>query len=274
MIRRLDSDLESFKTLTFSPGLNVILAAKSPGASDRQSRNGAGKTSFVELVHFLFGADARPDSIFRSKALCDWTFNASVEIGGKTFSISRSGKSSSQVYIDGDMEDWPVDSHPEFFRVQRQLTNRQWKNVLGALWFGLPSDGNNTDKFKPSYRSLFSFAARRQESGGFQDPMQHSTMQQRWDRQATICYLLGLDSTIPGRFQELRNQEKLAKQLRKAASSGELGRYFGKAAKLRTQLTVAEAHTDRLRVQIDAFRVVPEYKELEREASEITGSDQ
>ena len=101
--------------------------------------------------------------------------------------------------------------------------------------------------------------------------MQHSTMQQLWDQQTTICYLIGLDWTIPGHFQELRGQEKIAKELRRAASSGELGRYFGKAAELRTQLALAEARTDRLRARLDAFHVVPEYKELEREASEITG---
>ena len=69
MIRQVSGDRESFKTLTFGPGLNVILADKSRGASDRQSRNGAGKTSFVELVHFLCGADAKPAGIFRSEAL-------------------------------------------------------------------------------------------------------------------------------------------------------------------------------------------------------------
>lgn len=83
MIRSVGADRESFKTLTFGPGLNVILADKSQGASDRQSRNGAGKTSFVELVHFLFGADARPAGIFRSDALRDWTFTAAVEVGGE-----------------------------------------------------------------------------------------------------------------------------------------------------------------------------------------------
>ena len=82
--------------------------------------------------------------------------------------------------------------------------------------------------------------------------------------------MIGLDATLPGRFQELRGQERVARELRRAATSGELGRYFGKAADLRTQLTLAEARTDRLRTQLDAFQVVPEYKELEREASEIT----
>ena len=107
MIRQLSSDLESFKTLTFGPGLNVILADKSEGASDLQSRNSAGKTSFVELVHFLFGADARPNSIFRSEALSDQAFSASVDIGGKTYSVSRSGKKPSRVWIDGDVSNWP-----------------------------------------------------------------------------------------------------------------------------------------------------------------------
>ena len=270
MIRQLSSDLESFKTLTFGPGLNVILADKSEGASDLQSRNGAGKTSFVELVHFLFGAAATPKSIFRSAALGDWTFSASVDIGGKTCSISRSGKKPSRICIDGDIEDWPVDSHNEFFPVHHELPNEQWKNALGARWFGLSAHGS-AEQFQPGLRSLFSFVARRQEGGGFQQPMKHSSMQQPWDQQTTICYLIGLDWTIPGRFQELRSQEKVARELRRAASAGELGRYFGKAAELRTQLTLAEARTDRLRTQIDSFNVVPEYKELEREASGITG---
>ncbi len=100
--------------------------------------------------------------------------------------------------------------------------------------------------------------------------MQHSSMQQPWDQQVSICYLLGLDWSIPGKFQELRSREKVAQELRKAARAGDLGRFFGKAADLRTRLTVAEARSVRLRRQLDNFQVVPEYKELEREANEIT----
>ena len=270
MIRELNSDVASFKTLTFGSGLNIILADKSQDATDLQSRNGAGKTSFVEMVHFLFGAGARPQSIFRSEALSEWTFTVSVDIGENRYLVSRGGRKPGRVQIEGDVNGWPVVNQRELFSSSRQISNEQWKNILGTLWFGLPADGG-ADRFRPTFRSLFSFVARRQESGGFQHPMQNSTMQQRWDRQATVCYLVGLDWTIPGRFQELHGQERVAKELRKAATSGELGRYFGNAAELRTQLTLAEARTSRLRAQIDAFQVVPEYRELEREASEITG---
>src|SRR3546814_7409391 len=59
-------------------------------------------------------------------------------------------------------------------------------------------------------------------------------------------------------------------ELRKAAKDGGLGRYFGTAADLRTKMTVAEARARRLRDQVSTFTVVPEYSEMEQEASRIT----
>lgn len=271
MIRRFGSDLSSFKTLTFGPGLNILLADKSEGANDRQSRNGAGKTSFIELVHFLFGADARKESIFRSDALAPWTFDVAVDIANDTISAARSGAKPSQILVNGPVESWPIKPRFDERAGLFELSNENWKANLGHLWFGLPiAGGDETGRFQPSFRSLFSYFVRRQLSGGFLQPMQHSTMQQTWDQQVSICYLLGLDWTIPGRFQELRGQEKVAQELRKAARSGDLGRFFGKAADLRTRLTIAEARTERLRTQLENFEVVPEYKALEREANDIT----
>lgn len=271
MIRRFGSDLASFKTLAFKPGLNILLADKSEGANDRQSRNGAGKTSFVELVHFLFGADARKESIFRSDALVEWTFDVAVDVAGEAISAARSGAKPSRLLINGPVEAWPILPQFDAAAGLYELSNESWKANLGKLWFGLPlSAGDAAERFQPSFRSLFSYFARRQLSGGFQQPMQHSAMQQAWDQQVSICYLLGLDWTIPGKFQELRGQEKVAQELRKAARSGDLGRYFGKAADLRTRLTIAEARSVRLRQQLASFEVVPEYKELEREANVLT----
>jgi uncharacterized protein YydD (DUF2326 family) len=271
MIRGFGSDLASFKTLTFKPGLNILLADKSEGANDRQSRNGAGKTSFIELVHFLFGAAAGKDSIFRSDPLAGWTFDVAVDIAGDAISAARSGTKPSRIVVNGPVETWPIppqfDSRSGLF----ELSNENWKSNLGQLWFGLPiSDGDEAERFQPSFRSLFSYFVRRQNSGGFQHPMQHSGKQQAWDQQVSICYLLGLDWSIPGRFQELRAQEKVAQELRKASRSGDLGRFFGKAADLRTKLTIAEARAIRLRQHLESFEVVPEYKALEREANEIT----
>jgi uncharacterized protein YydD (DUF2326 family) len=270
MIRRFSSDLASFKSLAFKAGLNILLADKSEGATDRQSRNSAGKTSFVELVHFLFGGEVRKESIFRSDALNDWTFDVAVDVGGETISAARCGAKPGRLLVNGDISSWPLRGTLDEKAGMYELSNEAWKANLGAIWFGLPLVADDTERFQPSFRSLFTYFARRQQSGGFQQPMQHTSMQQPWDQQVSICYLLGLDWSIPGKFQELRGQEKVAQELRKAARSGDLGRFFGKAADLRTRLTVAEARAKRLRDQLDNFQVVPEYKELEREANDIT----
>lgn len=271
MIHRFGSDLASFKALAFRPGLNILLADKSEGANDRQSRNGAGKTSFVELVHFLFGADVRKESIFRSEPLTEWTFDVAFDIAGEAIGAARSGAKPSRVLVNGAVENWPIAPQFDEAAGHSELSNEQWKANLGRLWFGLPlAGGDESERFQPSFRSLFSYFARRQLNGGFQQPMQHSAMQQTWDQQVSICYLLGLDWTIPGKFQELRGQEKVAQELRKAAKSGDLGRYFGKAADLRTRLTIAEVRAVRLREQLASFEVVPEYRDLEREANTIT----
>jgi len=42
MIHRITSSLTSFKSLEFKPRLNVVVADKSEGASERQTRNSSG----------------------------------------------------------------------------------------------------------------------------------------------------------------------------------------------------------------------------------------
>src|SRR3546814_9017576 len=79
-----------------------------------------------------------------------------------------------------------------------------------------------------------------------------------------------LDGAVPQQFQEVRTGGRAMGELRKAAKDGGLGRYFGTAADLRTKMTVAEARARRLRDQVSTFTVVPEYTEMEKEASRIT----
>ncbi len=125
--------------------MNVLLADKSEGANDRQSRNGAGKTSFIELVHFLFGADVRKENIFRSEALAPWTFDVTVDIAGETVSAARSGTKPSRILVNGAVESWPI--APQFDQRAGlfELSNENWKANLGHLWFGLPISAGDVD---------------------------------------------------------------------------------------------------------------------------------
>lgn len=274
MIHGVTSDLSSFKSLTFGPGLNILLADKSEGATDRQSRNGAGKTSFIELVHFLFGSKADKDSIFRSEELASWFFEAQVDVGGQMISVARSGSKPSRIRLQGDTSGWPLQPALDAKSGDLVFSNEQWRAVLGDIFFRLsvePEDEQHA-RFGPTFRSLFSYFARRQNGGGLLWPIQQSSKQQPWDQQVAVSYLLGLDPRIPQEFQEVRTQEKAMAELRKAAKEGGLGRYFGTAADLRTRFTISEARAHRLREEVARFNVLPEYAEMEREASTLTRS--
>lgn len=272
MIHGIGSDLASFKALRLRAGLNILLADKSAGATVRQSRNGAGKTSLVELIHFVLGANADKGSIFRSPILEEWTFNLDLDVGGARVLAERRGKKPSRIRIDGDPSLWPIQPALDAASGSFEFENEDWKALLGNVWFGLPVVRDDRDKarFEPSFRSLISYFVRRQAAGAFLEPTRYAEKQQNWDQQVAISYLLGLDWTISQRLQELRSQEKMTGELRKAAKGGELGSFFEKAADLRTKLAVAEARAVRLKDQIKSFKVIPQYEALEHEATELT----
>ena len=99
MIHHIFSTLPSFKNLgDLKPGLNVLLAQKTEGATTKQTRNRAGKTSFVELVHFLLGADAGPDAIFRSPELAEYTFGMDFDLKSERTMVERSGSSKAKIF--------------------------------------------------------------------------------------------------------------------------------------------------------------------------------
>ena len=131
---------------------------------------------------------------------------------------------------------WPGIGQRAFLENGRRLAPRRGEGsrtnsgsgYLEPVGSDYPSTTARTGaSFRPSFRSVFSFAARRQQSAGFQTPVQHMAMQQLWDRQVSVSYLIDLDWTVSGGFQECREREKAVRELRKAARSGELGRVPG-----------------------------------------------
>jgi uncharacterized protein YydD (DUF2326 family) len=253
MIHRISSSLASFKTLDFKPGLNVLIAQKEAGATDKQTRNRAGKTSLIEIIDFLTGADAGKDSLFRLDALINETFGMVFDLGGENVLVERSGQPRSKIHLDG----------------KNDLSSTEWNQLLGEKMFGLHKI-QETQGRAPTFRSLFAYFVRRQRSGAFTTPEKQATEQQDGDYQVALLFLLGLDWKIASDWQIVRDRKKILVGLKKAASAGTLGKIIGKAADLRTELAVAEAKLQTLRPQVASFRVLPQYRELEAEADQIT----
>ena len=85
MIVSIESSLSTFKAVHFQEGLNVLLADTRPGSTEKQTRNSAGKTSLVEIIHFLMGSNCDKNSLFRTPGLIEHTFTGSFMIAGETY---------------------------------------------------------------------------------------------------------------------------------------------------------------------------------------------
>lgn len=258
MIHNIFSTLPTFKNLgELAPGLNVLLAQKTEGASSKQTRNRAGKSSFIELVHFLTGSEAGPESIFRTSDLADYTFGMDFDLGGVRTVVERSGSTKAKIY---------VSTRPS---VKLKYSATDWCAFLGESMFGLSSLEAAGNK-PPTFRSLFAYFARRQASSAFTTPEKQAGMQGTGDMQMALMFLLGLDWQIARDWQVVRDREKTLEELRKAAGTGAFGSIIGKAADLRTQLTLQEARLKKLYAENERFQVLPEYRELEVESAKLT----
>ena len=268
MIRRVYSDLPTFKNLSFHPGLNVLLADTTPDATERQTRNRAGKSSFTEILHFLLGGNVEKGSIFREPVLNEQRFGLELDLGEDEVTVERVPENRSTLEIvNGTWKNWPIQPSTDKKTGETRIKNALWKNVLGRLFFDLPE---SVDTYGPTSRSLISYFVRRQSANGFIDHQSQSKDPNPYDQQVAITYLLGLDWRIPQHWQIVREREKSLRELKKAAKGGALGDVISSTADIRTKLTVVEAHAEKLKGNLTEFKVLPEYRELETEASELT----
>jgi uncharacterized protein YydD (DUF2326 family) len=271
MILGIESSIPTFKSVRLRAGLNVLLADAKSDSTDKQTRNSAGKTSFVEIVHFLLGANCDKDSLFRSPALIQHSFKGTFSIGGERFTVQRSGSEPAKIFLlEGghERDDLPKRTDKESERLF--VSNTNWRVFLGHAMFGMPGNLNATifeEPGSPTFRAMFSYFARRRNSGGFLHPERQAEQQQRADWQVNLSYLLGLDWQIPFEFQKVRDRESALEELRRAAKAGTFGDFLGTVAELRPQLTIAEAKAERLRAQLVGFEVLESYRDMARRAA-------
>jgi len=82
MLRRLSADDPRFKGMAFTSGLNLVVADTTAKSKDTDSRNSAGKSSMIELIHFLLGARAKAGTLAMNKELRQVTFGLEMDWPG------------------------------------------------------------------------------------------------------------------------------------------------------------------------------------------------
>jgi uncharacterized protein YydD (DUF2326 family) len=268
MLYRLSSDRPSFKTIQFRKGLNIVLADRQlPADGDerapqRRTRNGAGKSSIIDLVHFLLGGDS--EGALKSEALVDWTFDLSLDVGDERLVVRR-GRGSPRVSIQND--------GPEFADSAEagELTNVAWISRLGKAWFQL---NGSRQPGAASFRQLISYFVRRRRDGGYDDPVRTFRAQANAVNETNLAVLFGLDAEVVRRFHRAKNAlkqiqtaQKALRDLEKTAPAGT--RRVDLEAALSAQIVAATLARDHLDERIRSFNVLPVFRELEQELATL-----
>lgn len=267
MIKAVRCSSPTFRTVTFDKGFNVVLAERTKEASDKDSRNGLGKTTLIGIIHFCLGANTRPNIGLRVEQLKDWTFTLDLKINKKDISISRNTSDFNRVYINGDFTYWPIKPEKDgnsqgYFLKINELTQN-----LGHLMFGLPDINGN--KYVPTFRSLISYFIRHGHEA-FKNPFEHHAKQQPWDIQINNAYLLGLNWEYAGEFQLLKDRKRTLDNLERASEEGLLSIYLGSQGELEAEKVRLEEQIKNSEMQLKSFRVHPQYIELQEKAISLT----
>lgn len=255
MIHSITADKATFRRVTLKPGFNVILADRTSTSNAKDSRNGLGKTSLLEIIHFCLGSSPSKGHLLRAPALHDWTFTLELDVGGERLHVSRNTARPSTVSIRGPSG-------------ARALKVSEWTDRLGKELFGLgePERGRH---YLPGFRELLSYFIRR-GAHAYTHPFEHFPKQPEWSKQVCVSFLLGLAWQDASDWQSLRDKKKLLDNLKRAANTGLMGEALGTRGELEAERVRLAELVDETRAQLRDFRVHPQYRQLEVEASELT----
>ncbi|MCP5519576.1 MAG: DUF2326 domain-containing protein [Verrucomicrobiales bacterium] len=252
--------------MRFQPGFNVVLADKTNKSSRKDSRNGAGKSLLVEIIHFCLGGSA--GTSLKKKELHDWRFTLDLQLGGRELSVTRGLHHPSKVEVAGDASFVAKDLLLPLPGGSLQIKSTEWARALGSVVFGLPRE-EKPQPFTPRFRNLFPFFARSGRDA-FASPFRHHRQTKLGEQQICNAFLLGLGWDYARQWQLLREKETLLKVYKRASEAGVAQLESGSLGELEAERVRLEQAAHRSEENLRVFKVHPEYERIEQQASELT----
>lgn len=251
-----------FKTLRFGPGLNILLADRSIGSEQGESRNSSGKTSFVKILRYLLGGELPGE--FRAAELSEHRFTAELQTPAgrpattsgrrvmRNATVTRAVSPSTKVRV----TNWSGSESAEELRVD------DWRGLLARDVFHIPEA-----VARPTAGQLWAQLLRTY----FGNPIKGHPSETDWESGVKLGFMLGLSPEVLGKAGELDRLSKQGKAIRKAVQEGALTHLSLDESALRAQLATARRLRDRVRADLQAFKVDERYAEHQREADQLTG---
>lgn len=264
-IESVTANQDSFRPVYLKPGFNVILADRTKESTRTDSRNGLGKSTLLEIIHFVLGSNLAKDQNLYALRSTSWDFTLNLTIRDITFSATRSMSNTAEVYIGGDTSALGLEVAHDRGGSVRLVA---WRNFLAAQCFNIDAQQVGSETYKPSFRALIPYFAR-SGRGAYLNPFEARAKQLRWQTQVYNAYLLGLNWRMAAEWQHLRDSEKTLSAVGKHIDAT-LDQVVGQVGELESERVRLQTRLDDLVAQATNFRVVKEYKEVEDRVNKIT----
>lgn len=269
MIHGVSANKPSFHQVTFTEGLNVVLAERTDTSTSKDTRNGLGKSTLIDIIDFCLGSRATKGEGLIIEPLKSWAFTIDITLAGNRVKATRATAKPNRIVIEGPTTGWIEQPSIDDKTGELIFNWESWKTLLGGSQFGLPRT-NSPFKYKPTYRSLISYFIRRGPDA-YIDPFRHFRQQKPWDIQVNIAYLLGLNWEYASQWQDLRDQNEGIKAIDTAIRTGVMEGIVGSVGELEAQRIQLEQEFEIAEKALKSFKVHPQYEDIQNEADRLTG---
>ena len=261
MIHELYSNKPNyFNHISFNKGINIILADGNDNLEEN-SRNGLGKTTMINIIHFCLGAQKNED--LPMQKLSDWEFTIVIDLFDEKITATRSFKNTSIITVKGDFDNFPI--KPNYSKENKTYFYpiKSWTTLLGQSLFNLKID--DTLKIKPSFRMLISYFIRRTDID-FKKPFKTaSTSIKPIYSDLCTCLFLGLNWRLISKYRELNDENKdLTKNKKNIKES------YGTMGELRPEINRLKKDVENYKSELDNFEILESYSDFEKEANKLT----
>ncbi|HAT49141.1 MAG: DUF2326 domain-containing protein [Nitrospirae bacterium] len=267
MIREITANQSSFQSVAFTKGFNVVLADRKKEETKKHSRNGLGKSTLIEIIHFCLGANADED-VFPKEHLPGWEFSLELAVGSRPVTVTRGVENPANFLVSGVPSNWPI--QPTVRKGVEAFTAKEWTLLLGHFLFGLPYDTDGNSLRGPSFRSLISYFIRRR-TDAYSIPFESFRKQIASDVQINNAFLLGLAWEDASEFLKIKDRSKDLESIKTAIKAGVLDGFGGKLGDLETRQVRLKDLVTKRQAELESFKVHPHYEQIQTDANRLTG---
>jgi uncharacterized protein YydD (DUF2326 family) len=267
MIKRISANQHSFHNIEFTNGFNVIWADRTKESTKKDSRNGLGKSTLLEIIHFCLGANVEHKAkVLPKEHLAGWEFSLDLEFGSHKLTVSRAIDNPSNIVVPNIPPSFPV--QPSVRKGIEALTAKELNLLLGHFLFGLPSDSDDKSR-RPSFRSLISYFIRRRKDA-YSTPFESFRKQNVLDAQINNAFLLGLAWKNTVELEKITQRKKGITALNTAIKAGVVQGFGGTLGELEARKVRLQSRITKEAENLNSFRVHPQYEQIQLDANRLT----